>query len=121
MLAAALAAEFRDPVRVADEARFIIRRRSLDGLVGIYVPPPPNGTRPGLILGLEGHGANREAMYALAIGHYFLFHDTYVAYPYSAAGALYLNAQEEDDVREFAAAFLRAMPIAPVVKKYARG
>lgn len=121
MLAAALAAEFGHPVRVADEARFIIRRARLGDAVGMYVPPPLGSGRPGLVLDTLTTGRDREAMFALAIGHHFMRHRTLRRYTYSRNGAMFVLPEEESEAREFAAAFLRAMPIAPVVKRYARG
>lgn len=121
VLGTALAAEFGSPVRAADEARFLVRRVDLQGSIGIYVPPRREASRPGLVLGSTTHGREREAMFAIAVAHHYLNHRTIDAYVYTKTGARFQLPLEEAAAREFAVAFLRAMPIAPVVKRYARG
>lgn len=120
-MARALAAEFRDSTRAADEARFLVRRVDLGGAIGIYVPPPRDAARPALLIDRMTRGREREAMFAVAIGHHYLGHRTVDAYMYAKDGALFGLPLEEAAAREFAITFLRALPATPVVKRYARG
>ena len=113
-VAAALAAYLGGPVRAADEARFVVRRRHLaTGTVGIYVPPPRYAGRPVLLLAASTAGRDREAMFALAVGHHYLGHRAMTAYEYGREGARYLDPLAEEEARAFAIAFLRDLPARP--------
>ncbi|MGE0133719.1 MAG: hypothetical protein AB7L91_06505 [Dehalococcoidia bacterium] len=100
-------------MRAADEARFLVRRGRLDGSFGIYVPPAPHGGRPGLLLDALTTGRDREAMFALAVGHHYLGHRSMIGYAYTREGARYLDPVAEEEARTFAVAFLRALPARP--------
>ncbi|MEZ4552519.1 MAG: hypothetical protein R3B59_01275 [Dehalococcoidia bacterium] len=110
ILAAALASEFRSPVRAADEARFVVRRRPLDpGVIGIYVPPPSAAGRPFLLLDDGTQGADRLAMYTLAIAHYYLGHRALAGYVYGRSScALFLDPVAEEEARVFVSGFRAA-------------
>ena len=110
-LAAALAALLGSPVRAADEARFVVRRRLLTAdTVGIFVPAVRYGGRPVLLLNATTSGRDREALFALGVAHHYLNHRTLQAYSYARSGARYLDHLAEEEARAFAVAFLRAMP-----------
>lgn len=109
-MARALAAQFADPVRAADEARFYVARMDLGRSIGMYMPPEADTDQPALILDRMTHAREREAMFALAVAHHYLGHRTVDAYVYTRQGARYGLPLEEEAAREFAATFLRALP-----------
>lgn len=118
MIAAALAGEFGTLYRVADEARFVIRRMALPGAEAMYLPPE---TVPIVALLPTLTSERRELYLAIAIGHHMLRHRSRRIYAYNEAGALYDAPREEAEAALFAREFLaRARPVTNVVPMRAR-
>jgi hypothetical protein len=99
VFASTLAERFGAPLTAADAIGLIVVRHTADRLVAVYVP----GARPRLTLAF---GARADHPVAVALGHHMLRHRSQLAYPYTAAGALYDAPREEEEAAMFAREFL---------------
>lgn len=96
-----------DPLRVADAAGVIVRRRPLGGRLAMEYHRPTVGAPRGVVfIERTATALERNQLLALALGHHFLRHRQRLTYGWTLTEPLHTETRATNEARAFAAALL---------------